>query len=178
MSQHVDGLRQEFRNAMRRLASTVTVITCKADGHRYGVTATSLVPVSIDPMTLLICINREASLHEPLLASGRFCANLLRDGQAEIAKVFSGGLKGEARFEHGEWDEDSWGVPALRGAQASIVCTLVETVPRHTHSIFLGTVQAVRLSGDVSPLIYHDGGYSCAAHLPTVQLCAPGISAS
>ena len=36
-------------------------------------TATAVTSLSMDPPSLLVCINRATSLHAPLLAARRFC---------------------------------------------------------------------------------------------------------
>ena len=58
-----DSFKSDFRKAMRRLTSAVTVITTAHEDRRYGMTATAVTSVSADPPSLLICVNRSASLH-------------------------------------------------------------------------------------------------------------------
>ena len=42
---------------MRRLAATVTIIsTSDANGNRYGMTATAVNSLAMDPPSLLICV--------------------------------------------------------------------------------------------------------------------------
>ncbi len=73
----------DFRKAMRRLASAVTVISTAHDDRRHGMTATAVTSVSSAPPSLLACINRSASLHAPLLASRRFCVNILHGSRSD-----------------------------------------------------------------------------------------------
>ena len=56
-------LSESVRNAMRRVASTVNVISICVDGRPMGITATAVSSISLDPPSLLVCINRAASLH-------------------------------------------------------------------------------------------------------------------
>ena len=49
-----------FRAAMRRVASTVTVVTTGGPFSRHGMTATAVTSVSADPPSLLVCINQGA----------------------------------------------------------------------------------------------------------------------
>ncbi len=158
-------IKSHFCTAMRRLASTVSIVTCQIGEEWHGMTATAVVSVCADPATILVCINQSASIHEPLVASGHFCVNLLQSDQAEAAQAFSGKLKGSARFALGQWDNDAYQLPALRDAQANIFCTLVETLTHGTHSVFIGRVDGVRTAGQVAPLIYQNGDYSRAVSL-------------
>lgn len=155
-----DPFKTEFRKAMRRLTSAVTVITVCHDACRYGMTATAVTSVSADPPSLLICINRSASLHEPLIRSGRFCVNILLAEQTDIATAFSGGVPQELRFAQGQWGADEAGVPFLREAQANIFCEADALSRYGTHSIIVGKVSDVVAHGRVTPLLYQDGQYT------------------
>jgi flavin reductase (DIM6/NTAB) family NADH-FMN oxidoreductase RutF len=155
-----DSFKSDFRKAMRRLTSAVTVITTAHDERRYGMTATAVTSVSADPPSLLICVNRSASLHEPLIRAGRYCINILLAGQTDIATAFSGGVPQELRFAQGHWSADEAGIPFLREAQANIFCDADAMSSYGTHSIIIGKVSDVRVAGRVTPLLYQDGQYT------------------
>ncbi len=150
----------EFRQAMRRLASTVTVITTAHADARYGMTATAVTSVSADPPSLLICVNRSARLHDPLIRAGRFCVNILLADQSDIAQAFSGGVAHDERFRQGDWDTHEFNIPFLRDAQANLFCETDAISSYGTHSIIIGQVRAVLLHGTVTPLLYQDGEYT------------------
>src|SRR5579862_7315586 len=114
----IDQVTGDFKRAMRRLASTVTIIsTSDANGNRYGMTATAVNSLTMDPPSILICANQSASIHDPLTVRGRFCVNVLTTEHEELVSAFSGRLKGDARFGVGEWGVDETGMPYLDGAQ-------------------------------------------------------------
>src|SRR5215813_5624410 len=93
----------QFRSAMRKCAATVMVVTTAHDGQRFGMTATAVIPVSLDPPSILVSVNRSASLNRPLRDAAGFCVNILREGQVALAQAFSGSLAGEERFTVGAW---------------------------------------------------------------------------
>ena len=68
------------------------------NSRRHGMTATAVTSVSSNPPSLLACINRSASLHAPLIASGRFCVNILHGSQSDIADAFGGSRAGDDAF--------------------------------------------------------------------------------
>ncbi|UTP26514.1 flavin reductase family protein [Burkholderia sp. FXe9] len=146
--------------AMRRLARSVTVISSAHDGRRYSMSATAVDSLSTDPPSLLICINRSASLYPPLDAGAGFCVNVLSAAHEGIAIDCSGRLKGEARFTTGDWHTSALGVPYLRDAQASLVCEQDGRFEYGTHTVFIGRIREVLMSGDVDPLVYLDGAYT------------------
>jgi flavin reductase (DIM6/NTAB) family NADH-FMN oxidoreductase RutF len=149
-----------FRKAMRRLTSAVSVISTVHDGIRHGITVTSVTSVSMAPPSLLFCINRAASLHDPVIRSGRFCVNILHAYQIDIADAFSGRAPGETRFLCGEWASDDEDVPYLIPAQANIFCEADAVSSYGTHSIVIGKVLKVAVRGQVAPLLYQDGQYT------------------
>ena len=149
----------DFRKAMRRLAATVTLISTADDaGRRHGMAATAVSSVTMDPPTLLICVNQTASLHAPLIERGRFCINVLMPSHHELVGHFSGQKAGEERFDSGDWHiEAASGLPYLHGAQCNLFCR-VESVTRvGTHSVIIAAVETVQVHDDVMPLIYANG---------------------
>lgn len=149
-----------FLSAMRRLATTVSVVSCACDGIQYGMTVTAVTSVCADPAAVLICLNANSTMHDPLLAEGRFYLNLLRSSHVDISRAFSGRLKGSDRFSVGDWKIGEYQHPYLTDAQANLLCSIDRTVRYGTHTIVIGRVDGVRLSGEIAPLIYQDGGYA------------------
>ncbi|MBB3181838.1 flavin reductase [Variovorax sp. Sphag1AA] len=148
----------EFKRAMRRLASTVTIIsTADVNGNRYGMTATAVNSLTMDPPSLLICVNHSASIHPALMGRGRFCVNVLTTEHEDLVSAFSGRLKGDARFEVGEWRTEDGGMPYLEDAQSNLFCDIDSVVPFGTHSVVIGRVSAVRVDEGIRPLIFADG---------------------
>lgn len=155
----MDSLKQ----ALRRLAKAVVVITTVKDGVRHAMAATAVSELSFDPPSMLICVNRNASLY-PILASGApFAINILHTSHLSVAERCAGAVKGEERFLVGDWRSTDIGVPRLGDAQASIVCTNAKQVDYGTHGIFIGDVVEVFTEGDPAPLVYLDGRFTQAA---------------
>lgn len=155
-----------FRNAMRRLAATVTVISTRAEnGLRHGMTATAVTSVSADPPAVLACVNRSAALHAQLGLGRLLCINLLHCSQQRLSEVFAAAAEGEARFRVGDWREDAEGVPYLADAQANVFCEIEALHAYGSHSVCIGRVLRAQSRSDVAPLIYQDGAYMCTGPL-------------
>ena len=152
-------LADDMLRGLRRFAKSVMVVSCEMDGRRYAMSATAVSEVSLDPPIMLICVNREATLHIPLLAGADFAINLLHAGQEQIARNCGGELRGAERFEHGDWQNSEAGPPILADAQAYFVCRQEQRVEHGTHSIFIGEVIAAHCNRSVDPLVYVDGAY-------------------
>lgn len=155
-----DVLEANFRKAMRALTSAVCVVTTCHRERRFGMTATSVTSLSMSPPSLLFCVNEAASLHEPLLASGRFCVNILEASQEHLAQNFGGRAFGEDRFKSGEWRGGAQSEPCLTDAQANVFCAVDAAHRYATHTIIVELVSEVRVGGTVMPLLYQDGRYT------------------
>jgi flavin reductase (DIM6/NTAB) family NADH-FMN oxidoreductase RutF len=158
-------LREAFRQSMRRMASTVSVIACAHEDRRYGITATAVTSLSVDPASVLVCINSGSSIIEPLMLKGRFSVNMLQRSQVEIARRFGGAAVRDKRFVAGDWEEDD-GVPSLADAQATLFCTVDQIVPYSTHRIVIARVDKAKVAEPISPLLYQDGAYAFSSTLP------------
>jgi flavin reductase (DIM6/NTAB) family NADH-FMN oxidoreductase RutF len=154
----------DFRNAMRRLANTVSVVTCADEDGWHGMTATALTPVCIEPPALLVCVNTATAFYGRLSASGSFCINLLRYPHVQISQAFGGALKGTERFESGNWMLVRH-LPCLIDAQANLFCKSASVTHFGTHGIFIGRVEEVRFAKLTDPLVYHDGHYVTTSYL-------------
>lgn len=149
-----------MRDGLRRLAKAVVVITTAQGGQRHAMAATAVSELSMNPPSLLICVNRSASLHPVLAGGAPFCVNILHAAQGNISRACSGTMKGEARFTLGDWDQTVLDIPRLAEAQASFVCTNDQCTDYGTHSIFIGRVAEMFVNGAVDPLVYVDGRYT------------------
>lgn len=152
-------LPQAFRAAMRRLASTVGVVTAHGRDGPVGMAATSITSLTLEPPAVLVCVNRSAGLHGCLTPGAPLAVSILSRHQHEVSRAFGGALPRERRFEIGRWEKDGRGLPMLAEAQANLECTVTSLVPFGTHSVVIATVDAVRVSELVAPLIYQDGDY-------------------
>ncbi len=162
MTDSVPDLDQSFRQAMRRVASTVNVICICVDGQPLGMTATAVASVSLHPPSLLVCVNRAASLHAPMGGMPHFRVNVLHRDQEAVACMFADRSQHALRFLSG-WDLDCAPAPRLLDAQASILCRRTDHHQFGTHSIFIGVVEEVVTRPDVDPLLYLDGRYGSAS---------------
>jgi flavin reductase len=155
-----------FKLAMRRLTSTVSIVTTAHQGRRYGMVATAVCSIGISPPSMLVSVAMSASIHDPLIARGSYCVNLLSIDHQHLVRPFSGALKGEERFSVCHCATGALGLPQLRDSQASLFCSVSSVIPFANHSIVLGRVDHVSTSDEVDPLLYEDGRLAIAQALP------------
>jgi flavin reductase (DIM6/NTAB) family NADH-FMN oxidoreductase RutF len=150
-----------FRLAMRQLASGVCLITHGAGEARVGLTATSVSSLSAEPPTLIVCVNRSASLYASLKRGDAFGVSVLGAQHAEFADRFAArtGLKGAGRFSEGAWLDTPNGVSVLADALALFECEAEEVIERHTHAIVVGRVTYAAPHPHEGALLYWRGVY-------------------
>lgn len=158
-----DGeLATQMRTALRCFAKSVVIIACVHQDRRFAMAATAVSEISMDPPSLLICVNQSASIHSPLSAGVQFSVNVLHSSHRELATLCSSKGKGEERFVSGAWTQRYDGTPYLVDAQACFFCRQDGRLPYGTHEIFLGRVVEVTNHGMVDPLVYVNGRYALA----------------
>lgn len=151
-----------FKAGMRRLACGVwAVTTVGANRERHGMLATSVTPASADPPSLLVCINRSASCHDPIHVSGTLCVNLLSEQDEQMARTFSSSEARQTRFASGDWRTLTTGAPVLANALASFDCRVLNGIAVGSHTIYIAEVLSIELCGEPqAPLLYLDGDYA------------------
>lgn len=156
--------KQLFRNAMSVLAAAVNVVTTDGPAGRAGFTATAVCSVCDNPPTLLVCLNRSASVYDVFSRNDSLCVNTLNQGQSELSNAFGGKKPMAERFGLGQWSQAITGAPVLEGALVSFDCRINKRVNVGTHDIFFCEVSAVRMDESAGGLVYFNRGYH---HLKT-----------
>ena len=115
--------KEEFRRALSRFASGVTVVTTKdADGKLYGITVSAFCSVSLEPPLVLVCIERTTASHHALAASKHFVVNILRENQQNLSNHFAS--PSDDKFTGVEFRAGIEEIPVLTGALANLECRL------------------------------------------------------
>jgi flavin reductase len=154
-----DHIAPAFRQAMRRLTSTVCIATARLEGQPVGMTMTAVTSVSMEPPALLLCVNRQSRLHGALTPAAPFCVNILRVGHDGVAAAFGGRASHTERFGSGNWVVEDAAPPYLEDGLANLFCIVANRMDYGSHCIFIGCVREVRNGPDGPPLIYGDGRY-------------------
>jgi len=150
----------QFKHVMRRWASTVTVITTKADDLIYGLTATAFSSLSAEPPEVFISINKRTRTHPLIEQSGVFCVNFLTGDMKPISDRFAGRTPDVERFKDLPHRAEATGAPVLDDALAYLDCRVVRALDAGDHTIFIGLVEASGVQkDDVHPLLYVNGNY-------------------
>ena len=151
-------LKNHFRTAMRSVASSVFLLSTRGPEGNAGMTATSVCSLSLDPASVLICVNRSNSFMKALEASGRFALNILSRDDETVAKAFGSPTGRENRFVLGDWYEFG-GMPALTSSLSAIICDVAGRMDFGSHRVFVGQVRLIDNHNGGAELLYCQGAF-------------------
>ena len=152
------SIQDNFRLAMRRYIYSVSIMSNRDNGgNTNAITVSSVTSISMDPPSLLICINKSSRIHDTLIIGSKFCINLLNKDQEELSNTCSDEDKHEQRFNDKNWNLED--IPFLANAQANIFCKVDKLSSYYTHTIVVGLVEDAKFSDNISTLTYVDGEY-------------------
>ncbi len=150
----------QFRRAMGRFATGVSIVTTTAPGGPLlAMTASAVSSVSLTPPLVLVCIGKRANLADAIREAEGFAFSFLHESQAALSNYFAG-----------FWPEDmpdpsyefvSWaGQVRIAGAIAAMACRRTSVYEEGDHWIVVGEVTDTYVEdGAPAPLLYVGGGY-------------------
>lgn len=136
----------EFREAMGCFATGVTIVTVDLDGEVHGMTANAFASVSLEPLLLLVCVDRTARTHAHLHAKKRFGINVLSEDQRLISEYYARPTYSHDRAEQeagARFERTAQGTPILHGALAYLECKLQSAQEAGDHTVFIAQVEEV-----------------------------------
>jgi flavin reductase (NADH)/flavin reductase/chlorophenol-4-monooxygenase component 1 len=152
----------EFRGALSKLATTVSVVTTDGRAGLAGVTCSAVCAVSDDPAMLLVCVHGKSVTNTAIKTNRVLCINCLNAEQRELSQVFAGvgSIPMHERFALAVWGTLVTGSPHCTSALVSLDCEAVDIRDIGTHSIFLARVLATAQSSNGDPLLYQRRSYA------------------
>ena len=148
---------QVMREVMGHFASGVTVVTALTEGGPIGFTCQAFSSLSLDPPLVVFAPSR-ASRTWPLLRDiGRFCINVLAEGQIAVSQNFA--RTGVDRFDGVPWTPSAHGSPVLDDVVAWIDAELWNEYDGGDHTLVVARVLDLGSEPQRRPLLYHRGAY-------------------
>lgn len=130
------------KTALRMIPYGLYVLSAEtADGRVAAATVNWVTQASFEPPLVVAAVKADSSTHEVVKDSGVFCLSVLGKGQEATAFSFfkpvqrEGDRIGGERFRSG-----TTGAPILDAAPAWLECSLIETVEKGCHSVFVAEV--------------------------------------
>lgn len=151
------GLRMDqrtFRDAMGRFATGITVVTTEIDNDIHGMTVNAFMSVSLEPMLVLVSIDKKAAMYEKLVHAETFSISVLKENQQDYSMIFANQVKADHPIEFDRLN----GQPIVKDTLAAITCKKYELKQIGDHMLVIGEVTDV-LINEGKPFLYFEGKY-------------------
>ena len=150
------------RRVVGRFATGVTVVSTRAGEVDHAMTVNSFTSVSLEPVLVLVCIDRTARFHAAVLASGTWGVSVLAAHQEAVSREFA--TRGRDRSEQFAsvpvHAGRATGVALVDGALATLECRTVSTLEAGDHTVLVGEVLALDVPDETAePLLFLEGRY-------------------
>lgn len=150
---------RDFRNALGKFATGVTVITTRdRAGEHYGVTVSSFNAVSMTPPLILWSIDKSAYSREAYCQAEHFAVNVLGSDQVPISNRFA--QRGENKFQGIDIEEGAGGSALIVDAVAHFECRTWQVYEGGDHFIIVGEVLTYDYQDSRGALVFHNGRYA------------------
>ncbi len=153
---------EQFKAAMSRWATGVTIVTARAGDEIHGMTVSDFCGVSLEPPLVAVCADKSSNTHRVIQEGRVFAANVLAAGQEALSNRFASKKDEFRRFEGLRCGTAVTGAPLIPGALESLDCRVVAAHDAGDHVIYVGRVEAV-VRGEGAPLLHYSGAYHALA---------------
>jgi 3-hydroxy-9,10-secoandrosta-1,3,5(10)-triene-9,17-dione monooxygenase reductase component len=147
-----------FRSVLGRLPTGVVVVTGGDPKQPSGLVVGSFMSVSLVPPLVAVCVGKASTSWPAIEAGGSFCANVLAEGQEDLARRFA--LTGGDKFAGIGWSPaPTTGSPLLDDVAAWIDCRVYERYEAGDHWLVLGEVLELSEVRDGGSLVFLSGSF-------------------
>ncbi len=157
----------EFREAMSRVASSVSIVCTDGPHGIAGFTCSAVCSVTDEPPTIMVCVNRRSAANAVIKGNGVLCVSSLGADQIELSQMFAGVGRvpmGE-RFAGPDWGVLASGAPYCKTSRVALDCRVADVREIGTHSVIFAEVLSTAHAADSEPLIYHSRNYATLRHM-------------
>ena len=143
---------KEFKAALGKFPTGVTVISTNSQGNFFGFTANSFTSVSLSPMLVSFCLNKTSGSFVGFSESENFAINILAGDQVSLAKHFASSAVDKFSAMNHELSEEK--IPLIPNAICWVECTKYKQIECGDHHIFIGEVKKTKINNHKPPLLY------------------------
>ena len=158
---------EEFRDALSRVASSVSIVSTDGAHGIAGFTCSAVCSVTDEPPTIMVCVNRKSAANAIIKANGVLCVSSLGAEQVELSQMFAGvgRVPMHERFAGPHWGVLATGSPYCKTSRVALDCRVADIREVGTHSVIFAEVLSAVHAGDGEPLIYHSRNYATLRHV-------------
>ncbi len=150
-----------YRDLIGCFATGVTVVTTNVDGRLHGMTANAVCSLSLEPLQLLVCVDRESNCYVQMQRAEAFGVSVLAADQEEISNRFARTTEPmEGSLLGVDYRLGSLGEPLIEDALVHLECRIAERICGGDHIIVIGDVVAGGQVREAEPLLFYGGRYA------------------
>lgn len=146
---------RDFRNALGRYATGVTVVTADSEIGPLGITANSFASVSLDPALVLWSPAKSSRRFDAFVSAKHYAIHILAADQQSLCRAFT---RDGTAFDGLDWHLNAQKVPLINDCLARFECTQIAVHDAGDHAIILGEVTQAGWR-DGAPLIFSQGSF-------------------
>jgi len=141
------------------VGAAIHIVTTDGPAGRAGFTATAVCSVTDAPPSLLVCLNRSASVYGAVRANGVLSVNVLAPEHKELSALFGGKTPLDERFAAARWRVGETGAPLLEGAVVNFDCRIVQAAEVGGHTVLICEIVGVAGLERDEALVYFNRAY-------------------
>lgn len=146
--------KQDFRKAMAKFATGITIVTTTFNNKIQGMTVNSFMSVSLEPKLITISLDEKTNFYRNIDKFNRIGISVLRKEQKEISMIFAKQIE-KTFADYDSLDE----VPVIPDALSTLACTVVNTVEVGDHLLVIAEVDKIE-TAEGEPLIFYNSNYN------------------
>jgi flavin reductase (DIM6/NTAB) family NADH-FMN oxidoreductase RutF len=155
-----------MKQVNRQFITGVTVVTAM-DGERpKGLAVNAFSSISLDPPTVMVCVQRTSSTHDVLYRARHLAVNILSTDQLEVINRFAG--KSDDKFAGLDWRSGPFGSPLIERSSAQLEAEIRERLQASTHTVFICRVVDASVT-DLHAMVYAAGKFYDGAALAPLE---------
>lgn len=145
-----------MKQVNRQFVTGVTVVTVMDGDVPKGLAVNAFASISLEPPTVMVCVQRTSSTHDCLFRAGHLAINILSTDQLDVVQRFA--VKSADKFAGLDWRPGPFGSPFLDRSSAQMEVQIRERLQASTHTVFICRVVDAQVT-DRSPMVYSAGQF-------------------
>ncbi|MEV0598079.1 flavin reductase family protein [Streptomyces sp. NPDC050315] len=145
-----------MKQVNRQFVTGVTVVTTMDGETPRGLAVNAFSSISLDPATVMVCVQHTSSTHDCLFRADHLAINILSTDQLDVVNAFA--RKSDNKFEGLEWESGPFGSPLIVGSSAQMEVAIRERLQASTHTVFICRVVHAAVTGN-PPMVYSAGKF-------------------
>ncbi|RBY78869.1 flavin reductase [Geodermatophilus sp. TF02-6] len=145
-----------LKQVNRRFVTGVTVVTAMDGDVPKGLAVNAFASVSLEPPTVMVCVQRTSSTHDCLFRADHLAINILSVDQLDVVNRFA--VKSDDKFSGLDWRPAPNGSPLLDRSSAQMEVEIRERLQASTHTVFICRVVEAAVT-DRTPMVYSAGRF-------------------